>query len=419
MADKWDNNQYRFKNEITAEPVTRDMTERRSSDESLHKNCKMYERLFENAPNAVVVVDGRGTIRKVNQQVETFFGYQREELIGRRVEILMPERFHKVHRQHRDGYFANPRIRKMGAGLELYGRTSDGREIPVDIMLSPIETDEGIWASAVIRDVSLRKQNERAITELNDILRKQVEQLAATNQELVAFSYSVSHDLRAPLRALDGISLALLEDYFDKLDRTAQDYLHRIRTAAQSMGELIDHLLTLSQLTRTEMYLEEVDLSALAHHVAEEIRGQDPGSRSVQFCISEGMTDTGDANLLRVALTNLLSNAWKFTSKKNEARIEFGTRQSPEGEVGEEPVYFVRDNGAGFNQAYAENLFKPFQRLHGANEFPGTGIGLATVYRVISRHGGRVWAEGIIDTGATFYFTLGSHLVSSSKGEIA
>ena len=381
--------------------IMRDATERRNADSSLKKSRAMFERLFENAPDAIIVVDSRGVIRKVNQQVEPFFGYLREELLGQRIEILIPKRYHQVHRQHRKGYFADPRTRKMGAGLELFGRTRDGREVPVDIMLSPIDTDEGTWAFAVVRDVTQRKQDEQAITELNDILKKQVHQLAATNRELEAFSYSVSHDLRAPLRALDGMSLALLEDYFDKLDKTGQNFLNRIRTAAQTMGELIDHLLTLSRLTRTEMHIEEVDLSAMGRQVAEEIRQQNP-DRNIDFIINDEMREMADPQLLRVAITNLLDNAWKFTSKKDKARIEFNVEESPEGER----IYFVRDNGAGFNQDYIDNLFKPFQRLHGVGEFPGTGIGLATVHRVISRHGGRIWAEGSVATGATFYFTL-------------
>lgn len=381
--------------------IIRDATERRNADSSLKKSRSMFERLFENAPDATIVVDYRGVIRKVNKQVEPFFGYLREELLGQRIEILIPKRYHQAHRQHRKTYFADPRTRKMGAGLELYGLARDGREVPVDIMLSPIETDEGTWAFAVIRDITQHKQDEQAITELNDILKKQVTQLAATNRELETFSYSVSHDLRAPLRALDGMSLALLEDYSDQLDNTARNYLSRIRTAAQTMGELIDHLLTLSRLTRAEMHTEEVDLSGMGRQVAEEIRQQYP-SRTVEFVINDEMNDIADPQLLRIAITNLLSNAWKFTSKKKKARVEFGVQESREGER----VYFIRDNGAGFNQAYSDNLFKPFQRLHGTEEFPGTGIGLATVHRVISRHGGRIWAEGGIDTGATFYFTL-------------
>lgn len=381
--------------------IIRDATERRNADNSLKKSRTMFERLFENAPDAIIVVDSRGVIRKVNQQVEPFFGYLREELLGQRIEVLIPKRYHQIHRQHRKNYFADPRTRKMGAGLELYGRTRDNREVPVDIMLSPIETDEGTWAFAVIRDVTQRKQDEQAITELNDLLKRQVHQLAATNRELEAFSYSVSHDLRAPLRALDGMSLALLEDYSDKIDTTGQNYLNRIRTAAQTMGELIDHLLTLSRLTRTEMHLEEVDVSGMGRQVAEEIRQQNP-DRIVDFVINDEMMEMADPKLLRIAITNLLSNAWKFTSKKDNARIEFNVEESPDGER----IYYIRDNGAGFNEEYIDNLFKPFQRLHAVGEFPGTGIGLATVHRVISRHGGRIWAEGGIDTGATFYFTL-------------
>lgn len=363
----------------------------------------LLEKLFENAPDATVVVDRRGVIRKVNRQTEMLFDYQRDELIGRHVEVLIPKRFRMKHRHYRRGYFEDPRTRHMGAGLELFGRTRHGVEIPVDIMLSYFEADDEILAFAVIRDVTQAKQGEIRIKELNASLQQHVDQLAAINRELESFSYSVSHDLRAPLRAMDGFSQALLEDYGDQLDQAGQNYLQRIRTAAQNMGELIDQLLMLSRLTRAEMHPGEVNLTEIAEKIVASLREQEPDHR-VEFVVRPNMVGFADARLMEVALANLLGNAWKFSSKSSSPRIEFGVESDTEWE----PVYFIRDNGAGFNQDYADNLFKPFQRLHGAHEFSGSGIGLATVQRVITRHGGKIWAEGKPDMGATFYFTLGA-----------
>ncbi len=225
-------------------------------------------------------------------------------------------------------------------------------------------------------------------------------ELAALNKELAAFAYSVSHDLRAPLRGIDGFSQALLEDYADKLDAEGQDYLRRVRAASQRMGQLIDDLLKLSRVTRAQVRRETVDLSSLAQVVAAELEQREP-ERQVEFVIGEGLITKGDARLLRVMLENLLGNAWKFTAKHPRTRIEFRVTQHKG-----ESAYFVRDDGVGFDMAYADKLFGAFQRLHSADEFEGTGIGLATVQRIIHRHGGRVWAEGAEEQGATFYFTL-------------
>jgi hypothetical protein len=224
--------------------------------------------------------------------------------------------------------------------------------------------------------------------------------LEAANKELEAFSYSVSHDLRAPLRSIDGFSQALLEDCVDQLDEEGKDNLQRVRAATQRMGELIDDMLNLSRVARKEIRVETVDLSAMAQTIAAELRRSQP-ERQVELVIAEGMVADGDSGLLKAALENLLGNAWKFTGKRSEAKIEFGiTRQDGIS------AYFVRDNGAGFDPAYADKLFGAFQRLHDAHEFIGTGIGLATVQRIIHRHGGQVWAESEVGKGATFYFTL-------------
>jgi light-regulated signal transduction histidine kinase (bacteriophytochrome) len=239
---------------------------------------------------------------------------------------------------------------------------------------------------------------------LNEELEQRVidrtTQLEAANKELEAFSYSVSHDLRAPLRSIDGFSQALLEEYQEKLDDTGKGYLERVRKATQKMGFLIDDLLKLSRVTRSEFNLEAVDLSEMVHAIAAANQRNQP-DRTVDVIVQEGLSVRGDPYLLRIALTNLMDNAWKFTGKEAEPRIEFGA--AVEDGV---TLYFIRDNGVGFDMAYADKLFGAFQRLHTLQEFPGTGIGLATVKRIINRHDGHIWAEGEIGNGATFYFTL-------------
>jgi two-component system, sensor histidine kinase and response regulator len=243
------------------------------------------------------------------------------------------------------------------------------------------------------------------VSTFEDVVRKNRELLAskaaleAANRELEAFTYSVSHDLRAPVRSIDGFSQILLEDYASQLDDKGQEHLARIRRSAQRMGELIEDLLRLSRLARGEIQRTDVDLSRMARSIADELRASTP-ARSVNFVISDDIVAHGDANLLRIVLDNLLGNAWKFTVHVS-ARIEVGSTRG-----GEAQVYFVRDNGAGFDMKHASKLFGPFQRLHREDDFPGTGIGLATVQRIIHRHGGRVWADGAVGRGATIYFTL-------------
>jgi signal transduction histidine kinase len=246
------------------------------------------------------------------------------------------------------------------------------------------------------RDAALRVAHE----ELEQRVQERTAQLAAANKELEAFSYSVSHDLRAPLRSIDGFSLALLEDYAERLDEEGKGHLQRIRAATQRMGMLIDDLLNLSRMTRAEIHKEAVDLSALAHSVTTGLQESQP-ERKIDFRIEDRLEANADARLVQVILENLLGNACKFTSKRTSPCIEFGKIRH-----NGTSAYFVRDNGAGFDAAYANRLFGAFQRLHGASEFPGTGIGLATVQRIVRRHGGQIWAEGAVEKGATFYFTL-------------
>jgi PAS domain S-box-containing protein len=271
----------------------------------------------------------------------------------------------------------------------------------VNVVIGP---DERVLLRGFLVDVTARRKAEEEVRRLNNELEVRVaertRQLASANRELEAFCYSVSHDLRAPLRAIDGFSKALLEDYLDRLDSGGQDMLRRVRSASQRMGELIDDLLTLSRVARTTIHSGRVNLSELARAVAASLHNQAPGRR-IDWHIEPDLFAEGDPALLRVVLENLLSNAFKYTSRHERARIAFGRRM----EAGES-VFFVEDDGAGFDPAYGSKLFQPFQRLHRPDEFEGHGVGLATVQRIIHRHGGRIWATGAVERGATFYFTL-------------
>jgi signal transduction histidine kinase len=273
------------------------------------------------------------------------------------------------------------------------------------------EYGASIMAVVTITDITARKQVEaereqllREVREWAETLELRVQErtaaLTLANKELEAFSYSVSHDLRAPLRSIDGFSKILLERYSPALDERGQDYLHRVRAAAQRMGQLIDDMLGLSRIGRAEMRREPVALSALAAEIMGELREREP-ERTVEAVIQPDIVAVGDPELLRIVLTNLLGNAWKFSREREIARIEFGVMERDH-----QQVYYIRDNGAGFDMTYVDKLFSPFQRLHTEVEFSGTGIGLAIVQRIVHRHGGTAWAESIVGQGATFYFTL-------------
>ena len=376
-------------------------TERRRAGEARQESQTMFERLFELAPEAVVVVDNHGLIRQVNQQAEVLFGYQRKEMFGKRIEILMPLRFREGHLLHRRGYFQSPTVRSMGSGVELFGLHRDGREIPVDIMLNPIETSEGSWAFAVIRDITQQKQNTALITELNTSLKIRVEELSASNLELESYSYSISHDLRAPLRHIIGFVDLLKKRDLAALDDLSRHYLQVITRAAQKMGNLIDGLLDFAQMGRTELRKVKIDLDPLVRGIVEKLTEEDSERKIAWEIASLPPTVVGDPALLHKVMVNLLANAVKFTKHRAQAKIEIGALNEPAN-----TLIYVRDNGVGFDVRYVGKLFGMFQRLHSEEDFEGVGVGLALVRRIIARHGGRVWAEGEIEKGATIWFSL-------------
>jgi PAS domain S-box-containing protein len=371
----------------------RDVTRRQRSE-------KKFRGLLESAPDAMVVVDKLGIINIVNSQTEKLFGYSHAEIIGQSIETLVPKRFRKKHVKHREGYYIEHPVRPMGIGLDLFGLRKNGSEFPIEISLSPLESEDGLLISAAIRDITERKRNEADIQKLNQDLKQRAAQLEAANNELESFSYSVSHDLRAPLRSIDGFSHILLNEYTDQMSLEGRNYLERVRAAAQRMAELIDDLLNLARVTRTPIQPKLTNLSEMAEKIALSLKEENP-DRNVTYSIMPDMMVNADPHLLNIVLENLLSNAWKFTSKKEQAIIEIGQQSKVK-----ERTFFIRDNGTGFDMAYVNKLFGVFQRLHSMSEYPGTGVGLATVHRIIKIHGGKIWAEAEEGKGASFYFTL-------------
>jgi PAS domain S-box-containing protein len=403
----------------------------RNSPGGHHLSESWFRGLLESAPDAMVITNADGTIIIINAQTEKLFGFPRNEIIGKKVELLIPERFRHVHTHHREGYVENPKVRGMGVGMELFGRRRDGSEFPVEISLSPlrISDQDGLNMISAIRDITKQVESREVIRKLNENLEhlvhertaeleklykevhdmnkelesrviKRTLELEESNRELESFSYSVSHDLRAPLRSIDGFSNKILKDYGHLMDDQGKDYFSRVIAASQKMGQLIDDLLKLARLSRVEMNITTTDLSILAESIASEFKAISL-NRKVDFVIQPGLVATADRNLIQIALQNLLGNAWKYTKKKPEAKIEFSSIQQEN-----KTVYFIRDNGVGFDMRYVNKLFGAFQRLHSPSEFEGSGIGLATVKRIIRRHQGTIWAEGELNQGAVFYFTL-------------
>jgi PAS domain S-box-containing protein len=384
--------------------VKRDVTDLVMTQEALQEAKDYAERLIELASIMVVGLDRDGQVRAFNKTAENITGYSRADIERRNwFEVMAPrQQFPRVHDEFE---------RLLAGGepstFEMPLLTATGDERYIVWQNNPI-VENGQTAGTISFgvDITARRRMEEALRTINEQLELRVEErtaeLGAANRELESFAYSVSHDLRAPLRGIDGFTQALVEDYGDKLDERALDYCQRVRKAAGRMGHLIDDLLVLSRITRAEMRLEDVDLSAMATDILALLHEREP-QRKLHAHVQAGLRARGDVGLLRILLENLLDNAWKYTHKTNDADIEVGARWE-----NNRQVFFVRDNGAGFDMAAAGKLFAPFQRLHSAQEYAGTGIGLATVQRIIARHGGRVTASAQVNQGAVFEFVLPS-----------
>ncbi len=394
------------------EALAREVAVRRESEMALRETEARLALLVESVEEyAILMLDPAGRILSWNLGAQRILGYTEDEILGAHFGRFRPDEDDRDERAARELRIA----RREGRFQEEAWRVrKDGSRFWASVVLSAVRDADGTLTgfAKVTRDISERKRREdegrRMQRELEDRVRQRTaeieranRELEATNRELESFSYSVSHDLRAPLRSISGFSQALLEDQAERLDEQGQEHLQRVCAAAERMSLLIDDLLQLSRIGRAALRREPVDISGLAREVAAQLTAAEEG-REAEMRIQDGMTASADPGLLRVALENLLGNAWKFTGERPRARIEVGELRTDE----DGRAFFVRDNGAGFDMRYADKLFAPFQRLHGTAEFPGTGVGLATVQRIVRRHGGRAWAEGEVGRGATFYFTL-------------
>lgn len=352
-----------------------------------------FAAVLDSVTEAMVVVDGDGRVVFLNRQTEKLFGQSRDELMGKPIKMLFPERCHRQHAAHLERCFA-PARQAVNDEAEWFGLRKDGSEFPAEVSLNPLRMEEGAWVVNAIRDISERTHMQKVLSEKNAAIE-------AAYKELQSFSHSVSHDLRAPLRAMSGFAGMLKKSLGAEMSKETAHALKRIEDNSFKMSQLMDGLLDFSSLSFIAMTRRKANPGELVKSIFNELTVLVEG-RHIDFQVDPLPLCNADVVLLRQLFTNLLSNAIKFTRDRDPAVIRVGCTQQKR-----EKVYFIRDNGAGFDMDYADKLFRVFQRLHTPSEFEGTGVGLAVVQRIIQRHGGRIWAESRVDEGATFYFTLG------------
>jgi PAS domain S-box-containing protein len=373
-------------------------TRHRDHTEAERRNLEdRFRALAAATPDAIVTADHRGRITYVNHATEALFGRSTHELVGEPLTTLMPERLRGQHRAGLARFLATREPRLIGRTIEMPALVAGGSEIAIEMSITTWDARGEPQFAAIIRDISERKRIEATLEERTRQLEERTLQLEDANRELEAFSFSVAHDLRAPLRAMGGFSKVLLEDHRGELGADVLGYFTKIGTNVRRMSDLIDALLGLSRLSRGELQRKPVDLTRLARSVIAQLAAAEP-HRVVDATVEDGLAGIADARLVRTVLENLIGNAWKFTSKLPSAEIAVGSIDGR--------TFYVRDNGAGFDLVQAGKLFSPFERLHTADEFPGTGIGLTTVQRIVHRHGGKIWVQAKVDNGATFFFTL-------------
>jgi PAS domain S-box-containing protein len=360
---------------------------------NLHESREQFRAVTETASDAIISADRQGTIVYFNRAAERIFGYSARDALGEPLTLLMPERFQQPHTLGLQRFLATGQARIIGKTLELVARKKDGKEFPIEISVASWGTPNGTFFTAILRDITTRKQAE-------EVLKGRTAELEASNKELEAFSYSVSHDLRAPLRHIDGFAEMMAEECASVLNADGRRYLGIISESVKQMGKLIDDLLAFSRMGRVGMHQTRVSMAELVKQVLQELAGEADG-RNIEWNIHPLSDVRGDFSMLKQVWVNLLSNSIKYTRRCGLAKIDIGCSRK-NGEL----EFSVQDNGAGFDMKYAGKLFGVFQRLHRAEEFEGTGVGLANVSRIVARHGGRIWAQAKVDEGAIFYFTL-------------
>ena len=382
-----------------------DITERKRTEEALFESESKMRAIADSAWDAILMIDPDGRVSYWNPAAERILGYTKTEAIGQMLhDLIAPQQYLEAYHTAFPVFIQTGQGAALGKLHEIIARRKNGAEIPVQLSLSAFKMNGSWYAVGIISDITERKQAEAEIRNLNQILEDRVklrtEQLELANEELTSISYSMAHSLKTPLRALNGFSYILMEEHYQNLDEEGKDYLKRIRNASFQMWQVTDGLMELLSITRGELKLRQASLSKIGNEIIQKLRTTQP-ERQVEFVCPDELNVEADVEMIWVLMENLLGNAWKFTRDRDPARIELGSLVQEE-----QTVYFVRDNGIGFDMAYYPKLFGVFQRLHASDTFDGSGVGLAIAQRIIQRHGGRICAEGVVDQGATFYFTF-------------